>query len=131
MQQLPNVRGRRLIRTSITIANKLDEEEELKSPKKRLASYRKLFKIKARLELKFTRYFTEIVAKKRPQLVPFVEYAIQNSELEELQDDGRMRYYAFISQINEYVRVVEEPNGEILNIMEDPDYLIRKNKGLL
>ena len=82
------------------------------------------------MELKFTRYFTEIVAKKRPQLVPFVEYAIQNSEFEELQD-GRMRYYAFISQINDYVRVVEEPNGEILNIMEDPDYLIRKNKGLL
>ncbi len=83
------------------------------------------------MELKFTRYFTEIVKKKRPHLIHFIEYAIQNSEFEELQDDGRMRYYAFISEINEYVRVVEEPNGEILNIMEDPDYLIRKNKRLL
>ena len=83
------------------------------------------------MELKFTRYFQEIVAKKRPYLIPFIKYAIQNSEYEESQDDGRMRYYAFISEINQYVRVVEEANGEILNIMEDPDYLIRKNKRLL
>jgi hypothetical protein len=83
------------------------------------------------MELKFTEYFKNSVTKRRPELVDFVEFVLQNSVFEEIEDEGRMRYYAFIPEIGTWVRLVEDIDGSIHNIMTDSDFGIRWEKGKL
>ncbi len=43
------------------------------------------------MEIKFTEYFKNSVTKRRPELVEYVEFVLQNSVFEEIEDEGRMR----------------------------------------
>jgi hypothetical protein len=51
------------------------------------------------MEIKFTEYFKNSVTKRRPELVGYVELVLQNSVFEEIEEEGRMRYYAFIPKL--------------------------------
>ena len=83
------------------------------------------------MEIKFTEYFKNSVTKRRPELVEYVEFVLQNSVFEEIEDEGRMRQYAFIPELGIWVRLVEDIDGSIHNIMTDADFGIRWEKGKL
>lgn len=83
------------------------------------------------MEIKFTEYFKNSVTKRRPELVEYVEFVLQNSVFEEIEEEGRMRYYAFIPELGIWVRLVEDMDGSIHNILTDADFGIRWEKGKL
>ena len=75
------------------------------------------------MELEFTAYFLNSVRKRRPDIeFEYIRRVIMHSFHEELQDDGRVRYYGYISEKDRYLRVVEEPSGKIHNAMWDDDF---------
>lgn len=39
----------------------------------------------------------------------------QNYECEEVQEDGRFRRWAYVEEVNHWVRVVVQPDGETLH----------------
>ena len=82
------------------------------------------------MELRYSKYFLESVMPRRPYLTfELVERAVKFSVDVKTQDDGRIRYYGFIEEKGEFLRVVEDTNGEILNAMWNESY--RPNKETL
>ncbi len=66
--------------------------------------------------MKTTHYFVSSVMTRRPYLkVEWIEYVLSNSIRTEVQANGRIRRWAFISELGKYLRVVTEPDGETVH----------------
>jgi len=53
---------------------------------------------------------------RRPYLkAVWIEYAVNNSVRVEIQPNGRIRRWAFIVELDKYLRVVLEPDGETVH----------------
>jgi len=66
--------------------------------------------------MKTTRYFKTSVMIRRPYLkVEWIEYVLNNPIHTELQINGRIRRWAFISEMSKYLRVITEPDGETVH----------------
>ncbi|MBX3045256.1 MAG: hypothetical protein KIT33_10575 [Candidatus Kapabacteria bacterium] len=51
------------------------------------------------------------------------EFAVNNYVKREVQDDGRVRYWAYIEKYNKYLRVIlEKDNETILTAFFDRDF---------
>lgn len=74
--------------------------------------------------MKTTRYFEEQVLRKRPYIKrEWCERAIQNPVRREVQPDGRVRQWIFITELGKYLRVVTLEDGEtILNAFPDRNF---------
>ena len=81
---------------------------------------------------KTTRYFAEIVIKKRPYIKPeWIESARKgNLVVKEIQPDGRIRGWIYIPEENRYLRVVFLEDGETIhNAFFDRNFQRRQNEG--
>jgi len=66
--------------------------------------------------MKTTRYFEEQVLRKRPYLDrEWCERVLREAASREMQPDGRVRYWAFISELGKYLRVVTLSDGETVH----------------
>jgi hypothetical protein len=62
--------------------------------------------------MKTTRYFDESVISRRPYLKEeWLEYVLNHPVAREVQDNGRIRHWAFIDELGKYLRVVTEADG--------------------
>ncbi|MEW5720771.1 MAG: hypothetical protein AB1817_19255 [Chloroflexota bacterium] len=62
--------------------------------------------------MKTTDYFTRSVMARRPYLkAEWIEQVLKNPMRTEVQPNGRIRRWAFISGTGKYLRVVTEPDG--------------------
>jgi len=53
---------------------------------------------------------------RRPDIKPeWIEYALNNPIRTEIQANGRIRRWVFISEVEKYLRVVTEPDGETVH----------------
>ncbi len=66
--------------------------------------------------MKTTRYFEEQILKKRTYLtLEMCLKIIENPIKEEIQDDGRKRYWGLVPELNKIIRVVVLEDGETLH----------------
>jgi hypothetical protein len=66
--------------------------------------------------MKTTSYFRTSVLVRRPYLKEeWIEYVLGNPIRKEIQANGRIRHWAFISDLGKYLRVVTEPDGETVH----------------
>jgi uncharacterized protein YuzE len=66
--------------------------------------------------MKTTDYFLKSVIIRRPGIKSeWIEYAFDNPIRTETQANGRIRFWAFISEVEKYLRVVTEPDGETVH----------------
>jgi hypothetical protein len=66
--------------------------------------------------LKTTRYFEEQVLVKRPYLKrEWCQQAIQNPARREIEPNGRIRNWLYISELGKYLRVVTLDDGETIH----------------
>jgi hypothetical protein len=66
--------------------------------------------------MKTTHYFKISVMARRPYLkVEWIEYVLNNPVHTEVQANGRIRRWAFISEMGKYLRVITEPDGETVH----------------
>jgi hypothetical protein len=66
--------------------------------------------------MKTTNYFTTSVMTRRPYLkVEWIEYVLSNPIRIEVQANERIRRWAFIPELDKYLRVVTEPDGETVH----------------
>jgi hypothetical protein len=66
--------------------------------------------------MKTTHYFKTSVMARRPYLkVEWIEYVLSNPVRTKVQANGRIRRWAFISEMGKYLRVVTEPDGETVH----------------
>lgn len=66
--------------------------------------------------MKTTGYFKNSVLSRRPYLnEEWLEFVVENPVKSEVQDNGRTRHWAFISEAGKYLRVVVEPDGETVH----------------
>jgi hypothetical protein len=78
--------------------------------------------------MKTTPYFENSVRKRRSYLKEeWIDFVIAHPEVTETQDDGRIRYWAFIEELGKYLRVITLSDGEsILNAFPDRDFIKKK-----
>ena len=68
------------------------------------------------MRMKTTHYFRASVMARRPYLKPeWIEYVLGNPIRIEVQANGRIRHWAFISETGKYLRVVTQPDGETVH----------------
>jgi hypothetical protein len=66
--------------------------------------------------MKTTAYFRDSVMVRRPFLqVEWIEFTIQNPARTEIQENGRIRHWAYIEELGKYLRVIVEPDGETMH----------------
>jgi len=66
--------------------------------------------------MKTTSYFRTNVVVRRPYLKEkWIKYVVSNPIRVEVQANGRIRYWAFISEVGRYLRVVTDPDGETVH----------------
>ena len=66
--------------------------------------------------MKTTEYFKSSVLSRRPYLKDeWIEFVLKNPIRKEIQENGRIRYWAFVSEPGKYLRVVTEPDGETVH----------------
>lgn len=66
--------------------------------------------------MEFTRYFQEQVLRKRSYLkTEWLEKALKNPVKKEKQDDGRVRYWIYIKELQKYLRVVTLEDGKTIH----------------
>lgn len=66
--------------------------------------------------MKTTSYFTTSVIKRRPYLkMEWIEYVLSNSIHSKVQANGRICHWALIAEVDKYLRVVIEPDGETVH----------------
>jgi len=66
--------------------------------------------------VKTTRYFRDVVLKKRPYiLLEWVEAVLRSPEHTKAQPDGRIRRWRYIAALGRYLRVVTLPDGETVH----------------
>ena len=78
--------------------------------------------------MKTTLYFENNVRTRRSFLKDeWIEFTIANPVHTEVQADGRMRKWAFIAELEKYLRVVTLADGEtVLNTFPDRNFKGRK-----
>jgi len=68
------------------------------------------------LSVKTTAYFEEQVLRKRPYLKQeWCLMTINNPVKKETQDNGRIRHWKYISELNRYLRVITLEDGETIH----------------
>lgn len=74
--------------------------------------------------MKTTKYFLEQVIRKRPYIkIEWIEQILANPIKKEVQPDGRIRYWGFISDVQKYFRVVTLNDGETVhNVFPDRNF---------
>ncbi len=74
--------------------------------------------------MKTTRYFREQVLRKRSFIKQsWIKLALARPDKKEIQTDGRMRYWIYISTLRKYLRVVTLSDGETVhNAFPDRNY---------
>lgn len=66
--------------------------------------------------MKTTYYYRTSVRRRRPYLKDaWIEYVLQNPVNMEVQENGRIRFWAYIDALGQYLRVVVEPDGETVH----------------
>lgn len=66
--------------------------------------------------VKATDYFLTSVMERRPYLQEgWLELALSQPLRIELQENGRIRHWVYITEANKYLRVVTEPDGETIH----------------
>jgi hypothetical protein len=66
--------------------------------------------------MKVTRYFEEQILKKRTYLTyEMCLQVITNPLKQEIQEDGRRRYWGFVPELNKIIRVVVLEDGETIH----------------
>ncbi|MFQ5341224.1 MAG: hypothetical protein ACE5F6_06710 [Anaerolineae bacterium] len=66
--------------------------------------------------MKTTRYFEEQVLRKRPYIQrEWCERALLDPVRQEVQPDGRIRFWIFIPELGKYLRVVTLEDGETVH----------------
>lgn len=66
--------------------------------------------------MKTTSYFEYSVKIRRPYLrEEWIEYVINHAVRKEVQSNGRVRHWAFITELGKYLRVVPELDGETIH----------------
>ena len=66
--------------------------------------------------MKTTNYFKVSVLSRRPYLkTEWIEYVLIHPARKEVQENGRIRHWAFIQELGKYLRVVTEPDGETVH----------------
>lgn len=66
--------------------------------------------------MKTTRYFEEQVLRKRSYLKrEWCEYVLKNYICKEIEETGRIRYWAYIDELGKYLRVVTLDDGETVH----------------
>jgi hypothetical protein len=66
--------------------------------------------------MKTTSYFDQSVLARRPYLkAAWIEYVLNSPIRVEVQDNGRISHWAFIVELNKYLRVITEPDGETVH----------------
>jgi hypothetical protein len=66
--------------------------------------------------VKTTNYFKVSVLSRRPYLKEeWITFVVENPIREEIQSNGRIRYWAFIDELGKYLRVVTESDGETIH----------------
>jgi hypothetical protein len=66
--------------------------------------------------MKTTRYFEEQVIRKRPYLKrEWCERALDEAVHREVQPDGRIRHWVFVSELAKYLRVTTLEDGETVH----------------
>jgi hypothetical protein len=66
--------------------------------------------------VKTTRYFDESVMVRRPYLKQeWLVDVVANPLRVEVQPNGRIRYWAFVTELGKYLRVITEPDGETVH----------------
>lgn len=69
--------------------------------------------------MKITAYYEQNVRLRRPEIQDkWLEKAIENPEFIEVQPNGRIRHYIYISEYDKFLRVVLD-NGAVLNAFLD------------
>lgn len=74
--------------------------------------------------MRTTRYFEEQVMRKRPYLRrEWVEAVLGEPAYRQRQPDGRIRYWAYIDELERWLRVVTLPDGQTVhNAFPDRDF---------
>ncbi|MGE0083551.1 MAG: hypothetical protein AB7S75_03950 [Desulfococcaceae bacterium] len=66
--------------------------------------------------MKRTNYFTDSVLLRRPYLkTEWIEYVLRNPIRTQIQDNGRIRRWAFVLEYGKFLRVITEPDGETVH----------------
>ena len=66
--------------------------------------------------MKTTKYFRTSVLIRRPYLkMEWIEYVLINPLHTEIQSNGRIRRWAYISALGKYLRVITESDGETVH----------------
>lgn len=66
--------------------------------------------------MKTTRYFEEQVLAKRPYIKrKWCQKAIQEAVKKEIQTDGRIRHWIYITELGKHLRVVTLEDGETIH----------------
>lgn len=66
--------------------------------------------------MKTTSYYRNSVKRRRPYLKDeWIEYVLQNPISTEVQDNGRIRFWAYIDSLGKYLRVIVEADGETIH----------------
>lgn len=77
--------------------------------------------------MKKSRHLREKVQVERPYLTDaIIGQVLANPVRTEKQSNGRICYWAYIDSLGKYVRVVAEPDGEIVTGYIDRDFERRK-----
>ncbi len=80
--------------------------------------------------MKFSKHFEEYSIVVRPYLTKeLCIYALSHYSYKERQEDGRVRYWAFIEKYNKYLRVVVDNDGETV-LTAHFDRVAEKKRGL-
>ena len=66
--------------------------------------------------MKTTRYFEEQVLRKRPYIRrEWCEMALKDYAYKEEQENGRVRYWVYLTELGKYLRVVTLSDGETVH----------------
>lgn len=74
--------------------------------------------------MRTTTYFREQVLRKRPYLkLEWIESALRDPVHREIQEDGRYRFWVYVSDLGKYLRVVTLEDGvTVHNAFPDRDF---------
>jgi len=66
--------------------------------------------------VKATEYFLTSVMERRPYLKEdWLELALRQPLRTKVQENGRVRHWVYIAEVEKYLRVVTEPDGETIH----------------
>jgi len=68
------------------------------------------------IQMKATNYFISNVVVRRPYLKEeWIEFVLKNPLQTEQQENGRIRFWGYITERNKYLRVITEADGETVH----------------